>query len=76
MTPQSVIIPVYNSSKWLADTLDSILKQSFNGKWEVSICDDSSTVKKEREGERELNFSLIIIGQFGRYYQTLQRKVH
>lgn len=52
MTPQSVIIPVYNSSEWLADTLNSILKQSFNGKWEVSICDDSSTVKKEWEGER------------------------
>lgn len=49
---QSVIIPVYNSSEWLADTLNSILKQSFNGKWEVSICDDSSTVKKESERER------------------------
>ena len=39
----SVIIPIYNSIKWLDECLNSILKQKFNGIFEVSIFDDGSS---------------------------------
>lgn len=42
-TPRfSVTIPAYNAEATLAETLDSILAQTF-GDWEVVICDDGST---------------------------------
>ncbi len=40
----SIIIPVYNSEKYLQDTLDSVLKQSFSD-FEVICIDDGSTDK-------------------------------
>ena len=40
----SVIIPVYNAEKYLKDTLDSVLKQSFSD-FEVICIDDGSTDK-------------------------------
>lgn len=38
----SVIIPCYNSSKYISDTLESIRIQKFNGKIEVILVDDHS----------------------------------
>lgn len=38
----SIIIPVYNRAHLIADTLDSVLNQSFNN-WECLVIDDGST---------------------------------
>ena len=32
----SVIIPVYNAEKYLRETLDSVIKQSYNN-WEILL---------------------------------------
>ncbi|KAK3090179.1 hypothetical protein FSP39_009808 [Pinctada imbricata] len=40
---QSVIIPVYNTVKWLDECLEAVYNQDFEGKFEVSIYNDSST---------------------------------
>ena len=37
----SVVIPVYNSAKYLRECLDSIVSQSFSD-WEVVAVDDGS----------------------------------
>lgn len=39
----SIIIPVYNSEKYLNECLDSICKQQTNYKFEVVCVDDGST---------------------------------
>jgi glycosyltransferase involved in cell wall biosynthesis len=41
----SVIIPVYNQEKFLAQAIDSVLSQNYKGKIEVIISDDGSTDK-------------------------------
>jgi len=38
----SIVMPVYNSERFLADAIDSVLNQSFSD-WELLICDDEST---------------------------------
>ena len=38
----SIIIPVYNSDKYLVETLDSVLKQTYTD-WELLLIDDCST---------------------------------
>ena len=38
----SVIMPTYNGARWVAETIDSVLAQSFAG-WELVIVDDCST---------------------------------
>ena len=38
----TVIIPVYNTAKWLPDCLDSVLRQTYGG-LEVLCIDDCST---------------------------------
>ncbi len=38
----TVIVPAYNSERWLADTLESVRRQTFKG-WECVVVDDCST---------------------------------
>ena len=38
----SIIVPTYNSNKYVIDTIESILHQTYNG-WELLITDDCST---------------------------------
>lgn len=38
----SILMPVYNGEKFLAETIESVLKQSYTH-WELIICDDGST---------------------------------
>ena len=37
----SVIIPVYNAEKYLRETLDSVIKQSYNN-WEILLIENGS----------------------------------
>ena len=40
----SVIIPVYNAEKYLRETLDSVIKQSYNN-WEILLIENGSKDK-------------------------------
>ena len=39
----SIIIPIYNVSKYLPDCLDSIVNQTYKGNLEVFLVNDGST---------------------------------
>ncbi|KAL7845291.1 hypothetical protein AOLI_G00234830 [Acnodon oligacanthus] len=41
----SVIVPVYNAAEWLDECLQAVLDQDFKGSLELSVYDDSSTVR-------------------------------
>lgn len=43
---QSVIIPVYNGSKWIDECLQSVVSQTFQDKFQVCIYNDGSQVRK------------------------------
>lgn len=52
----SVIVPVYNVEKYLKICLDSILTQSFDGKFEVIVVDDGS---KDRSAEIADSYGIL-----------------
>ena len=62
----SVIIPTYNSSKTVIDTLSSVLSQDWNGKQEVIIFDDGSSdgtlklITEYVESKQSINVSFRI----------------
>ncbi|MEG6568017.1 glycosyltransferase family 2 protein [Thermoanaerobacterium saccharolyticum] len=60
----SIIIPVYNSEKYLKYTIESIIKQSFKD-WELIIVDDCSTDKSYLIAyEYSLNYKNISVYKF------------
>lgn len=58
----SIITPLYNSEKYISETIESVLKQSYN-KWEMLIVDDCSTdsglgiVKKYSEKDSRIKYA-------------------
>lgn len=54
----SIIVPVYNSEKYIGSTLDSIINQDFNG-FEVIVIDDGSTDDSLRIIEEKLSKSAV-----------------
>ncbi|MFT7802558.1 UDP-GlcNAc:betaGal beta-1,3-N-acetylglucosaminyltransferase-like protein 1 isoform X1 [Arapaima gigas] len=40
----SIILPVYNASRWLDECLQAVLQQDFQGTMELSVFDDASKV--------------------------------
>ena len=61
----SIIIPVYNAEKYLMETLDSVLTQTYSS-WECIIVDDGST---DTSKNIALDFCLDD-KRFKYYYQT------
>ena len=55
----SIIIPVYNNEKYIANAVNSIKKQSFKD-WEMIIVDDGST-DKTIEKIKSLNIEDIFL---------------
>lgn len=51
----SIILPVYNIEKYIAETIDSILNQTFQN-WELEITDDCSTDNTESIIEKYAQF--------------------
>ena len=49
----SVIMPIYNAADFVVEAIDSVLKQRFNGKFELILIDDNST-----------DSSLVLISKF------------
>lgn len=47
MNKVSIIIPNYNGAKYIGDTIESILNQSYNN-WEAIVIDDGSSDESER----------------------------
>lgn len=54
----SIIVPVYNSEKYIGSTLDSIINQDFNG-FEVIVIDDGSTDDSLKIIEEKLSKSAV-----------------
>jgi len=42
----SIIIPVFNTERFIADTINSVIHQSYQN-WEMIIVDDGSTDRTE-----------------------------
>jgi len=43
----SIIIPVYNGEKYISDTIQSVIDQTYKN-WELIIVDDGSTLNIEK----------------------------
>ena len=50
----SIVLPTYNREKFLTETINSVIKQSFKN-WELIIIDDGSTDNTKKEIEKIVN---------------------
>ena len=67
----SIIIPVYNSEKYIAEAIESILKQNINFSYEIVIIDDGSldeSLKEIRKYENMKEVKIISIKNQGVSY--------
>ena len=71
--PKSVVMTMYNASRWLDDTLQSILAQTFAGTLELSIYNDGSTVSRVQASPYDLIWT--IIGYFNGAHHGIYSKV-
>ena len=65
----TVLIPVYNSKKYIKETIKSIKNQKYNGKIYINIVDDGSTdgsLELLREMDLEENITLIESSHIGK----------
>jgi glycosyltransferase involved in cell wall biosynthesis len=74
----TVIIPLFNKEKFILNTIDSVLKQSFEN-FEVLIVEDCSTdtsleVISTIKSEKVKLFSMIVIKDF-RLHEILELKM-
>ena len=56
----SIILPIYNSEKFLEKTLNSILNQTYTN-WELIIIDDCSTDNSQKIIDKMKNEKFIVI---------------
>ena len=79
MIKYSIIIPIYNASKYLRNTLDSILKQEYKN-YEVILVNDGSTDDSldicNEYKEKNKNFKVITIENslFCSSFKTMDRQ--
>ncbi len=66
----SIIIPAYNSEKYILETLESIASQSYSN-WEIIVVDDCSSDRTEEEVK---NFSKSFISCDIRYVKSEQNQ--
>lgn len=56
----SIIVPNYNGEMFLADTIESVIHQNYDG-WELIIVDDGSTDKSEKVVKKYLSTKIHFI---------------
>lgn len=65
-TKVSIIMPCYNSANYIEETLDSVLKQTYEGEIEVLLLDDASTdntvevISKKISENRRTNIQILL----------------
>lgn len=65
----SIVIPMYNSEKTIERALDSVINQTYQGKYQIIIINDGSTdssldiVKKYRKNLNKKNIEILIMDE-------------
>lgn len=62
----SVILPVYNAEEYLAEAVESVLRQDFKGRFELVVVDDCSTDRTPKILERYAGDGRVVLVRAGR----------